>query len=111
MGRAGAYAGWSPVVDVRMGAKGEGGKNLLGKSSPRSPAQEGAEPTQHVTWNELGFLLLLPDSKAIHVNLRTANSIEKSLLKRGKIYLTLFPHPLSLALGGREDLKPLLGTH
>ena len=70
-----------------------------------------AVPRQYMTWNESGFLLPLPDSKAIQIHLCIANDIGKSLLKGGRKLSFISPFTLTLCLSwGQEDLKPLLGT-
>ena len=57
-------------------------------------------PRQHVTWNESGFLLPLPDSKAIQIHLCIAKDIGKSLLKGGRKLSSISPFSLTLCLSG-----------
>lgn len=57
-------------------------------------------PRQHVLWNESGFLLPLPDSKAIQIHLCIAKDIGKSLLKGGRKLSSISPFSLTLCLSG-----------
>ena len=57
-------------------------------------------PRQHVPWNESGFLLPLPDSKAIQIHLCIAKDIGKSLLKGGRKLSSISPFSLTLCLSG-----------
>lgn len=82
-------------------AKGWEPQERLGRTSRQVQSQDtcpgrNAVPRQHMTWNESGFLLPLPDSKAIQIHLYCKRHWEEPLKRRqkAKLYFTLYPHPL-----------------